>query len=109
MDPERTGDLPVVTKDTLKALDHDVCNDTGFSDRVFQRHNKWNHNLMSSVVAAAYKQAEGDIIKQASFIRGAEYILAALERTTESNYLAALWGEDQEVRLPISEDSPEIV
>lgn len=98
---ERSGKdtIPQVSKETILALEHDLLHDDGFGDRVFRRNNNRNHELMSGVVAEAHRSSDGNMATQDSFIRGAEYILAALERTAESSFLASLWYENESVRV----------
>lgn len=99
--------LPKVSKDALRALVHELTTDPTYAQRVFRYHNNQNTELMSGVVVAANKQADGDMRLQESFVKGAEYVLAALQRQTDSDYLQSLWEEDQAIEL-VTEEPPNV-
>lgn len=95
--------LPRVTKDVLDAVDHDLSTDTTYNDRTFTYHNNHNSALMRHIVATAHAQSTGEMELQASFISGARYVLAALQRQIDTHTLAALFENHD-----FSEQAPEI-
>lgn len=99
--------LPRVSKDVLDAVDHDFSTDTSYKDRTFALHNNHNNALMRHIVATAHAQSTGEMELQASFINGARYVLAALQRQIDTQTLASMFEQTDFVE-PLPEIPVEI-
>lgn len=78
----------------LNAVSHDLTHDPDYRTRAFHDHNEANSELMTRIVIEAHRQAGDDIGKQASFVRGAEFILSALDRHEKITSLDALFEQE---------------
>lgn len=100
--------LPIVSRESLRAVVHDLATDPTYRQRVFRHHNNRNNDLMSGVVVAANEHAYGDMGLQDSFVKGAEYVLAALQREIDSDYLEELWKQEQVIELQGIQGPPQV-
>lgn len=90
--------LPAIDNAVIAGVLHDCTTDPEYLDRVLRTTNESHRALIQHMVAEAYKQSNGDLGKQLSYIKGAEFVLAVFTRQSDVNELRDLW--EQELTIP---------